>query len=90
MESILQSIKHVMVYIDGIQVTGRTETEHLQHLTEVQPCLEKAGIHLKKDKCAFMLPSVEYFGHTITSGGLHPTPEKIEAITAAQTPKDVF
>ena len=29
MESILQDIEHVTVYIDDILVTGRTETEHL-------------------------------------------------------------
>ena len=58
MESILQGIEHVTVYIDDILFMGRTEIEHLQHLTEVLTCLENAGIRLKKDKCAFMLPSI--------------------------------
>ena len=89
MESILQGIEHVTVYIDDILVTGRTEAEHLQHLAEVLSRLEKAGIRLKKDKCAFMLKSVEYLGHIISAEGLHPTTEKIRAITAAPTPQDV-
>ncbi len=89
MESILQGIEHVTVYIDDILVMGRTETEHLQHLTEVLTRLENAGIRLKKDKCAFKIPSVEYLSHTISAEGLQPTSEKIRAITATPTPKDV-
>ena len=89
MESILQDIEHATIYIDDILVMGRTEIEHLQHLTDVLTLLGNAGIRLKKDKCAFMLPSVEYFGHTISAEGLQPTSEKIRAITAVPTSKDV-
>ena len=89
MEGLLQGIEHVTVYIDDILVTGRTEEEHLQNLEEVLSRLEKAGIRLKKSKCAFMLPSVEYLGHTISAEGLHPTSEKIKAIQDAPTPRDV-
>ena len=89
MESIRQGIEHVTLYIDDILVTGRTEAEHLQDLAEVLSRLEKAGIRLKKDKCAFMLKSVEYLGHIISAEGLHPTTEKIRAIMAAPTPQDV-
>ena len=89
MEGLLQGIEHVTVYIDDILVTGRTEEEHLQNLEEVISRLEKAGIRLKKSKCAFMLPSIEYLGHTISAEGLHPTSEKIKAIQDAPTPRDV-
>jgi len=90
MESILQGIEHVTVYIDDILFMGRTEIEHLQHLTEVLKCLENAGIRLKKDKCAFMLPSISgvSWPHHL-SRGWKPTSEKIRAIAAAPTPKDV-
>ena len=89
MEGILQGIDHVTVYTDDILVTGRTEAEHLQHLAEVLTRLEKAGIHLKKDKCAFMLTSVEYLCHTISAERLHSTTEQIRAIIAAPTPTDI-
>ena len=42
---------------------------------------------MEKDKCAFM--SVEYLGHITSAEGLHPTTEKICAITAAPTPQGV-
>ena len=44
MESLLQGISHVTVYIDNILITGETESDHLQSLEEVLKCLVKAGL----------------------------------------------
>ena len=84
-ENILQNLPYTCVYLDNILVTGKTETEHIRNLEEVLNCLEKAVLRLKKQKCSFMLPSVDYLGHTISSEGLQPTREKIRAITDAPT-----
>lgn len=89
MEGILQGVPHVTVYIDDILVTGTSDWEHLQNLQEVLMRLEKAGLKLKREKCAFMLPSVEYLGHVISKEGLKPTNEKVRAIVKAPAPKDV-
>ena len=63
--------------------------EHLNNLQEVLNRLEKAGMHLKKNKCAFLLPQVEYLGHQISQSGLHPTKEKVRAIVEAPAPQNV-
>ncbi|XP_064400577.1 uncharacterized protein K02A2.6-like [Halichondria panicea] len=60
MENLLQGIPGVCIYIDDILITGHTEEEHLEHLTEVLTRLSKAGLTLKKVKCSFFLDSVEY------------------------------
>ena len=85
----MQGIPNVCVYLDDILVTGRTEQEHLETLDKVLTCLQQAGMRLKRSKCAFMLPAVEYLGHRISSEGLHPTQEKIRAILEAPAPQDV-
>ena len=89
MEGILQGIDHVSIYIDDILITGRSEREHLQRLDEVLTRLETAGMRLRKSKCAFMQSAVDYLGHRIAGDGLHPTPDKIRAITEAPAPTNV-
>ena len=50
MESLLQGIPMVCVYIDDVLITGATVQEHLVNLTEVLLCMSAAGMRLKK-KC---------------------------------------
>ena len=69
--------------------TGGDEDEHLKSLEEVLKRLQEAGLQVKKHKCQFLAPSVSYLGHVIDSSGLHPEPEKVEAIKSAPTPKNV-
>ena len=59
----------VSVYIDDISITGQTEEEHLDNLSEV---LAGAGMRLKREKCAFLLQSVDYLGHVISANGILP------------------
>ena len=83
MDNILQGLKYVCVYLDDILIMGATEEEHLQNLNTVLTRLENAGLQLKRNKCAFLLPTVEYLGHNISAQGLQPTDEKIRAINNA-------
>ena len=66
------------------------EAEHLQNLELVLTRLEEAGMRLKQEKCAFLLDSVEYMGHNISTEGLRPTQEKVCAITGAPAPENVL
>ena len=89
METVLQGIDGVCVYIDDILVTGATDDQHLDHLAEVLKRLQEAGLKLKKDKCAYLLPEVEYLGHTISAEGLKTSESKVSGIVKAPTPKNV-
>ena len=89
MESILSGIPGVVVYIDDVLVTGKSEEEHLSALEEVLRRIMESGFRLRKDKCVFLAPSVVYLGHQIDSEGLHPVAEKVEAVQEAPAPKNV-
>ena len=89
MDNLLQGMKHVVVYIDDILITGETEEEHLNTLNEVLTRLESAGVRLKQSKCAFMVPEVVYLGHKISKEGLKPTDDKVQAITNMPQPNNM-
>ena len=89
MEGLLRDISGVVVYIDDILITGKTNEDHLQSLETVLKRMEDAGILLKKDKCCFMTKSVSYLGYVIDAEGLHPTEEKLQAIQDAPSPKNL-
>jgi len=88
MESLLQGISGVVVYLDDILITGRTVQEHLATLEEVLQRMETAGLRLKS-KCKFLVPSVTYLGHQIDAQGLHPVSDKVKAIQEAPEPRNV-
>ena len=89
MENLLQGVPRVCVYLDDILITGHTEAEHLKNLGEVLRRLTKAGMRLKKEKCAFMLPSVDYLGHTISAEGLRASEAKVKGVVNAPAPRDI-
>ena len=89
MESVLQGIPNVSVYIDDILIAGRSYQEHIDTLETVLARLYDAGLRLKKEKCCFTMPSITYLGYRIDKDGIHPTTEKLRAIKDAPKPKNV-
>lgn len=77
METLLQGIPKIYVYLDDIFIT---EVKHLNNLHTVLSCLEQADMHLKKDKCVFLLSQVDYLRYQISQSSLYPTEEKVRAI----------
>ena len=88
-DGVLQGIPNVCVNLDDILITGKTNSEHLMNLNAVLTRLEEAGMRLKRKKCSFLPPKVEYLGHAISVDGLQPTNRKIRTITQAPVPRDV-
>ena len=67
MENLLQRISKVIVYLDDILITEKSEEEYLQNLNDVLHRLESLGLKLKKEKCKCMVPSITYLGYRIDS-----------------------
>ncbi|XP_058872250.1 uncharacterized protein K02A2.6-like [Acipenser ruthenus] len=88
LESLLAGLPHVLVYLDDILITGPDPSKHMQVLEEVLKRLADAGLRLKKQKCIFLAPEVQYLGHKIDAEGIHPAEEKVRAIAEAPTPKN--
>ncbi|XP_055353848.1 uncharacterized protein K02A2.6-like [Paramacrobiotus metropolitanus] len=65
MENILQDCEGVAIYLDDIIIIGRDEAECLRNLEALLARLEQYDLTVKKDKCEFMVDSVEYLGFII-------------------------
>ncbi len=86
MDSLLAGIPRVIVYLDDILVSGTSQEDHIRNLERVLQKLQSAGLCLKKKNCEFRVPSISYLGYKIDAEGLHPLPDKVEAIAKAATP----
>ena len=86
MDTILQGMEGVICYLNDILIMGKTKTEQLKNLKKVLQQLMEYCLRIKKSKCAFNNPSVQYLGHIIDADCLHATDNKIKVITEATVP----
>ena len=75
METFLQGIQNVVVYIDDISVTGNTKKVHFNMLND-PPSSGKSKFMFRESKHHFLLLSVVFY--RIDAQGLHPLPEKVK------------
>ena len=89
METLLQGIPGLCVFLDDIIITGKSKKEHLAHLQEVLHRLSDTGLRLKRQKCTFMAPEVVYLRYKISKAGIAPTEAKLKAVHEAPRPTNV-
>lgn len=68
---------------------SETVEDHLQHLQQIFNRLEQAGQKLHREKYSFARPRVLYLGHVISSEGIYPNLEKIQAVKEFPVPTNV-
>lgn len=87
METILQGLPGVQVYLDDVIVAEKKSDCNL--LEQVMQRFRKHGVKLNPEKCKFRQPRVQYLGHIIDEKGLHPDKENIAAILKVPRPSTV-
>ena len=78
-----------LCYLDDIIVFGTTFEDHLKALDRVFERLAEAGLQLKASKCELFKEKLEYLGHVVTSEGVFPQPDKLQAVSEWKTPKNI-
>ncbi len=86
MEGMLQGIPQVVCFMDDILVMGESDAVHMRNLEEVLKRLQGHGVRLRKDKCRFLMDSVEYLWQWVDSRGVHTSPQKVRAVLQAPAP----
>ena len=77
MDELASDLPGVAVYLDDILCSGATAEAHLQK-----------GLRCRLEKCTFPQPQVVYFGHVLSSEGIHRCP-KVNALNEMPALHDV-
>ena len=88
MSQIFDGHDGIEVIVDDLLVWGETKEQHDERLKRALEIARSSGIKLNKDKCEIGLQEVTYIGHTLSSNGLKPDVNKVEAIRRIDTPND--
>jgi len=88
MDTILQGLPFVTVYLDDILVHSASETEHKEHIDIVFKSLLDAGLTLRDAKCHIGMSAVHYLGHVFSVKGMSPDPSKVQVVVDWPTPNN--
>ncbi len=79
----------VVVYLDDILIYSQKEEDHVEHVTKVLQKLQEAGLFVNGQKCDFHTTSTTYLGFIVTPEGISMDPQKVQAISDWEPPKNV-
>jgi Reverse transcriptase (RNA-dependent DNA polymerase) len=71
MDSILNGLPYVFVYLDDILIASPCLESHRRHVAEVLRILQHNGLVINAAKCMFGATSVEFLGHLVTASASH-------------------
>jgi hypothetical protein len=76
----------VIIYLDDILIFSMDIDSHRAHVAAVLTRLRTHSLYAKLSKCAFDQDNVEFLGHSISSAGISPLPEKVSSVVSWPTP----
>jgi hypothetical protein len=79
----------VVVYLDDILIYSQKEEDHVEHVTKVLQNLQEADLFVNRQKCDFHTTSITYLGFIVTPEGISKDPQKVQAISDWEPPKNV-
>lgn len=88
MDTVLARLQwtNCLVYLDDVNILGRTFEEHLTNLRAVFDRFREAGLKLKPSKCALCQPEVEFLGHIVSAKGVATDPAKTDKVAVVNWP----
>lgn len=87
MENLFRGIKGLVVFMDDFLIHGETDEEHDQTLQEVMKRLNDLNLKINEQKSLFGVDKVTFLGHVMSTDGVRPTDDKIQAILDLRPPK---
>ena len=79
--------ERIIAYLDDIVIFNKTYEEHLTDLEKVFDRLRVSNVSLCAEKCAFGCNEIDFLGYNLSSAGIKPRNELVEAIVNFSQPK---
>jgi hypothetical protein len=77
------------MYLDDTLIYSDTFEEYQEYVNLVLEAFEKAGLHLKPERCEFHCQEVKYLGLIISMEGIKMDPEKITTVQDWEAPRNL-
>ena len=84
MDEVLRGIPFTYTYIDDVLIASASPEEHLRTVFER---LDQYGILINPNKCLFGFAELSFLGHSVSSQGIAPLPEKVQVVRNLPTPQ---
>ncbi|KAK2717319.1 hypothetical protein QYM36_006188 [Artemia franciscana] len=88
MEEAFEGVPGFSVIVDDIIISGKSETEHDVNTRAALTRAREQTVKLNKAKCILKSKSIPYFGHVISKDGIHPDPNKVNALKEMPRPRN--
>ncbi|XP_075990207.1 uncharacterized protein LOC142985849 [Anticarsia gemmatalis] len=86
---VLSGLDFVYCYCDDILLGSSSSKKDDEHLEQVFSRLSEYGITINLEKCTFKATSIEFLGYQVTTEGIRPLENKVQAIIEYPKPKNV-
>lgn len=88
-DEVTRGLNGVYAFIDDILIASTTPEEHILHLTALFERLNHYGLTIKPSKCTLGASSLNFLGFRVSSQGLAPLPDRVEAINKFPKPETI-
>lgn len=88
-QTVLKGLGNVFGYIDDVIIASATRAEHEADLEKVFKRFNDYGVTINQAKSSFGQESVEFLGFEVSTQGIRPLKQKVEAISKYPKPKTV-
>lgn len=86
MHQVCAGLNFVFIYIDDILIASHDADEHRDHLNQVFHRLSEYGLTINPAKCVLGSTTIEFLSHEISSDGISPSKQRVDAIVNFPVP----
>lgn len=89
MDNTLRGLNFTYCYLDDILVASANEKEHIEHLNTLFKRLHDYGLTVNVSKCVFGVQEIPFLGYSVSSKGITPQSDRVQAILQYKKPETI-